>query len=58
MVKGMSPTDRSTLVSRLRESVSRDEEDLQDWLNGSGQIWLGVLGIIFLIALLWNALNG
>lgn len=58
MVKGMSPTDRSTLVSRLRESVSRDEEDLQDWLNGSGQVWLGAIGIVFLIALLWNALNG
>jgi hypothetical protein len=58
MVKGMSPTERSTVVSRLRESVTREEEDLQDWLRGSGQVWLGVLGFIFLAFLLWNVLNG
>lgn len=58
MVKGMTQTERSTVVSRLRESVTREEEDLQDWLRGSGQLWLGVLAFLFLAFFLWNVLNG
>lgn len=38
---------------------SREEEEVSDWINSvDGQIVLGVLGIIVLIALAWNVVLG
>lgn len=43
--------------AKWRDSRSREEEELNDWINSpDGQIVLGLLGIAFLIGVAWFVL--
>lgn len=62
MVHGMSNMNdsghRAAIVNRLAANVSRQEEDIRDWLNGDGQKWLLIILALFIAGFIYYGIFG
>lgn len=56
MFTGMSDDSgerRGGRFERLRESTDADKNQIDDWLNGSGSIWMAVFAILLVVTLIY-----
>lgn len=45
--------EKNSVTERFMSRMTVEEEELQDWLNGSGQIWLGLMAFVLIAVSLW-----
>ena len=48
-----SGDERRSFAQRLAADISRSEEDVRDWTNGPGQVWLGAIVVASIVAFIW-----
>lgn len=59
MVLGMIDShQRPSLASRLAANISRQDEDVRDWVNGPGQRWLAAVLFVMVLGFVYFGVRG
>ncbi|WP_156698046.1 hypothetical protein [Nocardioides sp. Leaf285] len=50
--------ERRSMGARLAAQVSRNDEEVRDWMNGGGELWMAGLALAAIGWALWRVVTG